>query len=527
MTFAIESGIIQPMHEFTATAWSLLPPFVAIVMAVMTHRVLISLGAGILVGAVLINQFDIQQTLSYLVSIVTLLVWEDGTLNTWNILIILFLCLLGILACLISISGGKRAFTEWALLHVKSQRGARLFTVFLGMFLFIDDYFNTLTVGNISRPLTDAQHVPRAKLAYLVDSVAASICMLCPFSSWGAYIMGIMGGLLLTHQVVEFSALTAFLAIIPMNLYPIFALLMAIAMAYLGWDIFAMKKHYRRAKSGELYDKSKGEILGAIEGLPEYDNGFVYDLIIPIVTLIVATIFSLLFYGYLNIKDEPLTFFALLENTDVALALVSGAIIGLIVTLLLYLNKHLRLKDYGIAIKSGIKAMSPAIYILLFAWTIIQVINELNTGLYLAHLIHEMSLPLAFLPFLLFIVAGITAFSTGTSWGTFGIMLPLAADIVMASQPELLLPAFAAVLAGSVFGDHCSPISDTTILSATGAGANHIDHVITQLPYALLVAGIAGIGFLTLGFLGSALLAFLTSAAAFMICLVAMKYLSR
>ena len=518
---------MHPMVDFTftATAWSMLPPFVAILMAVITHRVLISLGAGILVGAALINQFDIQNTLTYLVSIITLLVWEDGKLNTWNILIILFLCLLGVLACLISISGGKRAFTEWALLHIKSKRGARLFTVFLGMFLFIDDYFNTLTVGNISRPLTDAQHVPRAKLAYLVDSVAASICMLCPFSSWGAYIMGIMGGLLVTHQVLDYSALTVFLAIIPMNLYPIFALLMAIAMAYLGWDIGAMKKHYHRAKSGELYDKSKGAILGVIEGLPEYDNGFVYDLIIPIVSLIIATVLSLLFYGYLNTPDQGL-FFTLLENTDVALALVTGALIGLFVTLILYFNKHLHLKDYGIAIKSGVKAMSPAIYILLFAWTIIQVINELSTGLYLANLIHEVNLSLAFLPLILFLVAGLTAFSTGTSWGTFGIMLPLAADIVMASEPTLLLPAFAAVLAGSVFGDHCSPISDTTILSATGAGANHIDHVITQLPYALLIAAIASIGFLALGFLGSALLALGISAVAFLICLFGMRFFS-
>jgi Na+/H+ antiporter NhaC len=512
---------------FAGTAWSLLPPFVAIVMAVITHRVLISLGTGILVGALLINQFDIQNTFTYLISIISLLVWEDGQLNLWNILIILFLCLLGVLACLISISGGKRAFTEWALLHVKSKRGARLFTVFLGMFLFIDDYFNTLTVGNIARPLTDAQHVPRAKLAYLVDSVAASICMLCPFSSWGAYIMGIMSTLLVTHHIVDYSALTAFLTIIPMNLYPIFALLMAVAMAYLGWDIFAMKKHYHRAKEGELYDKSKGNILGAIEGLHEYDNGFVYDLIIPIVTLIIATVFSLLFYGYVNIGNNPLSFFTLLENTDVALALVTGAAIGLLVTLILYCKKQLHLGDYGSSIKNGVKAMSPAIYILLFAWTIIQVINELNTGLYLAHLIDDINLSLAYLPLLLFLVAGLTAFSTGTSWGTFGIMLPLAADIVMNSDPNFLMPAFAAVLAGSVFGDHCSPISDTTILSATGAGANHIDHVVTQLPYALLIALIAGLGFLVLGFTGSSLLAFMTSSGAFLICLFAMKFLSR
>lgn len=511
---------------FNATVWSLLPPLVAIIMAIITHRVLISLGTGILVGALLINQFDIQNTIAYLGHIIALLVWEDGKLNAWNILIILFLCLLGILASLISISGGKRAFTEWALLHVRTQRGARLFTVLLGIFLFIDDYFNTLTVGNICRPLTDAQQVPRAKLAYLVDSVAASICMLCPFSSWGAYIMGIISTLLVTHHVLELSALTAFLMIIPMNLYPIFALLMALAMAYLGWDIFAMKKHYDRAKSGELFDKDKGAILGAIEGLPEYDNGFVYDLIIPVVALIIGTMGSLLFYGYMNIGLTKPTFFTLLENTDVALALVTGASIGLFTTFILYFNKHLKFKDYGLAIQNGVKAMSPAIYILLFAWTIIQVINELNTGLYLANLIHEVNLSLAFLPLLLFLIAGITAFSTGTSWGTFGIMLPLAADIVMASDSSLLLPAFAAVLAGSVFGDHCSPISDTTILSATGAGANHVDHVITQLPYALIIATIAGIGFLTLGLFGSALLAFIMSSAAFVICLFVMKWLS-
>jgi tetracycline resistance efflux pump len=514
---------------FVATAWSLLPPFVAIVMAVITHRVLISLGAGILVGALLLNQFDIFSTLTYLVSVVTLLVWEDGALNLWNIFIILFLCLLGVLAALISISGGKRAFTEWALLHIKSRRGARLFTVFLGMFLFIDDYFNALTVGNISRPLTDAQHVPRAKLAYLIDSVAASICMLCPFSSWGAYIMGIMGSILITHQLVEFSALTAFLTIIPMNFYPIFALIMAISMAYLGWDIGAMKKHYRAAtERGDLYDKSKGEILGAIEGLPEYDNGYVYDLIIPIVTLIIATVTSLVMYGYFNVPaGQTINFFVMLENTDVALSLVTGASISLIVTLILYLKKRLRLSDYKIALTSGLKAMSPAIYILLFAWSIIHVINELDTGLYLANLIMDIQLNLHFLPFLLFIIAGIAAFSTGTSWGTFGIMLPLAGEIVMSTDPNLLLPAFAAVLAGAVFGDHCSPISDTTILSATGAGANHIDHVVTQMPYALLIASIASIGFLTLGFTGNGLLSLLACCGAFVLCLMGMRFFSQ
>lgn len=513
---------------FVATAWSLLPPFVAIVMAVITHRVLISLGTGILVGALLINHFEIYSTFTYLLSIIGLLVWEDGSFNLWNIFIILFLCLLGILAALISISGGKRAFTEWALLHIRSQRGARLFTVCLGMFLFIDDYFNALTVGNIARPLTDAQQVPRAKLAYLIDSVAASICMLCPFSSWGAYIMGIIGSILITHQMLDTSALTIFLTLIPMNFYPIFALLMALAMAYLGWDIFAMKKHYQRAQQGELYDKSKGAILGAIEGIPEYDNGFVYDLIIPIVTLIIAALSSLLAYGYLNVPaDKPLNFFTMLEHTDVALALVTGAAISLVVTLLLYIKKSLRLSDYKIALTRGIKAMSPAIYILLFAWTIIHVINEMQTGLYLAHLITNIDLNLQFLPFLLFIIAGIAAFSTGTSWGTFGIMLPLAGEIAISTDPQLLLPAFAAVLAGSVFGDHCSPISDTTILSATGAGANHIDHVVTQMPYALLIAGIASVGFLTLGFSGNGIIALMASSMAFIVCLIGMRFLSK
>ncbi len=518
------------MHEstFIATAWSLLPPFVAILMAVVTHRVLISLGAGILVGALLLNQFELYPTLNYLITLASRLVYEDGQINTWNILIVLFLCLLGILASLISISGGKRAFTEWALLHIRSQRGARIFTVLLGMLFFIDDYFNTLTVGNISRPLTDSQNVPRAKLAYLIDSVAASSCILCPFSSWGAYIMGIIGSLFITYSIVDYSALTAFLTIIPMNLYPIFALLMALAMAYLGWDIGAMKKHYQRARQGELYDKNKGAILGAIEGLPEYDNGHVYDLMIPIISLIIATIGALLGYGYLNVPtSQTITVFILLENTDVALALVTGASIGLLITLLLYLKKYLRWQDYKIAATSGIKAMSPAIYILLFAWSIIHIINEMHTGLYLANLLTEINLPLTFLPFLLFVIAGIAAFSTGTSWGTFGIMLPLAAEIVMSTEPTLLLPAFSAVLAGSVFGDHCSPISDTTILSATGAGANHIDHVITQMPYALLIAGIASLGYLALGFTGSVMIALLTSSVAFICCLVGMRFFSR
>ena len=501
---------------------SLIPPVLALVLVILTRRVLISLGAGIIAGALLLNGFDPISSLTQIFTIVAAIFYVDGAINDWELYIIFFLLLLGMLASLIALSGGSRAFGEWALKRVKTRVGAQLVTVVLGIIIFIDDYFNSLTVGNVSRPLTDRHRISRAKLAYLVDSTSAPMCVISPISSWGAYIIAIIGGILMTHSVTQFQALQAFLIIVPMNYYALFAVLLVLAVAWFKLDFGAMKKHERLAiETGEVVDKAKGTPPGENMDVQPVQNGKVRDLVLPIITLIVGTIFFMIITGIQGTEGTA-TLLEIFENTDVAAALVYGGLLGLAAAVILTLMKKVPAKDFGIGLWAGIKSMLPAIYILIFAWTIIEIIGDLGTGAYLATLI-DGTIPLALLPVIIFIVAGAMAFSTGTSWGTFGMMLPIAGDIAATLDITMLLPMLAAVLAGAIFGDHCSPISDTTILSSTGAGSHHIDHVITQLPYALLVALISIVGFLVLGITGSMLIGFIAAFAAFIVTVIVLK----
>ncbi|MEB1808999.1 MAG: Na+/H+ antiporter NhaC family protein [Bacillaceae bacterium] len=501
---------------------SLIPPVLALVLVILTRRVLISLGAGIIAGALLLNGFDPISSLTQIFTIVAAIFYVDGAINDWELYIIFFLLLLGMLASLIALSGGSRAFGEWALQRVKTRVGAQLVTVVLGIIIFIDDYFNSLTVGNVSRPLTDRHRISRAKLAYLVDSTSAPMCVISPISSWGAYIIAIIGGILMTHSVTQFQALQAFLIIVPMNYYALFAVLLVLAVAWFKLDFGAMKKHERLAiETGEVVDKAKGTPPGENMDVQPVQNGKVRDLVLPIITLIVGTIFFMIITGIQGTEGTA-TLLEIFENTDVAAALVYGGLLGLAAAVILTLMKKVPAKDFGIGLWAGIKSMLPAIYILIFAWTIIEIIGDLGTGAYLATLI-DGTIPLALLPVIIFIVAGAMAFSTGTSWGTFGMMLPIAGDIAATLDITMLLPMLAAVLAGAIFGDHCSPISDTTILSSTGAGSHHIDHVITQLPYALLVALISIVGFLVLGITGSMLIGFIAAFAAFIVTVIVLK----
>jgi tetracycline resistance efflux pump len=498
----------QGGEKMENTIYSLLPPLLAILMVVVTRKVLLSLGTGIIAAALLLAEFNVGKTFSIIGDAIKGIFIADGELNTYSLYIILFLLLLGIITAFISISGGSRAFGEWAMRRVKTRVGAQLVGAFLGIIIFIDDYFNALAVGQITRPITDRQKVSRAKLAYIIDSTSAPMCVISPISSWGAYIIALIGTILAAHGVKEYSAFSAFMQIAPMNFYALAALAMVFIVAIRNVEIGPMRVHEERAfNEGVVVDQSKpvpGELK---DDLPTSTKGTVGDLVWPIVALVVGTVGAMMWTGLSAVEGEA-TIFKILENTDVTKSLVTGGLLGLAVALILFVRQAVVLKGvnanvFGKGILEGIKSMLPAIYILVFAWVIVDLIGRLETGTYLAGLVEKSNMNISFLPFLLFIVAGIMAFSTGTSWGSFGILLPIAGDIAAAADISMLLPALAAVLAGAVFGDHCSPISDTTILSSTGAGSNHMDHVMTQLPYALITAAISGVGFLVIGFTGS------------------------
>lgn len=491
---------------------SIIPPIIAIVMVLLTRRVLLSLGSGIIVAVVLVANFSPGKSFVTLWEAITVSFWQwdSSAMNADNINIMLFILLLGVITAFVSLSGGSRAFAEWAVRRIKTKRGAKLLTVCLGIAIFVDDYFNSLAVGQISRPITDHHKISRAKLAYFIDSTSAPICVVSPISSWGAYLIGLLG-IMFSGAAVSYSPLSAFVLMAPMNFYVVSTLAMVFFFAWTNVDFFAMKKHEQlAATTGELYDPKK-EIPGQLkEEFPIHSHGKVRDLVGPILILVVTTLSMMIWTGYqASVADGiSVTIWSIFENTNVPLSLVGGGIAGTAMAAILYSlqmkhNETASSALMGRAFTNGIKAMMPAVLILIFAWGLTDLIDKLDTGLYLSDVVAKANLPIAFLPVIMFVLAGLMAFSTGTSWGSFGILLPIAGKIMLDASPEMLLPALAAVLAGAVFGDHCSPISDTTILSSTGAGCNHIDHVTTQLPYALISALIAAAGYLVLGFTGS------------------------
>ncbi|MGR5061767.1 Na+/H+ antiporter NhaC family protein [Photobacterium sp. DNB22_13_2] len=518
--------------DFSHSAISLLPPLVALGLAILTRRVLVSLGVGVLLGAFLLTDFSVGGTASYIGTTVKGLFIEDGAINSWNMSIVAFLILLGMTTALLTLSGGTRAFAEWAQTKIKSKRGAKLLAAFLGVFIFVDDYFNSLAVGSISRPVTDRFYVSRAKLAYILDSTAAPMCVLMPASSWGAYIITLIGGILASHGVTEYTPLGAFVQLAPMNFYAVFALLMVFVVAWFQIDVGPMKKHELEASHCRGFDEgdsdSRAKDLNDELEIEESKNGRVADLIMPIVTLIVATFFFMIFTGYQALAADGLAFSVLgaFENTDVGMSLVYGGLVGFIAALIPVIRQRIPMADVSSTLWIGAKSMFGAILILLFAWSIGNVISDMATGKYLSTMVEGNISPML-LPAILFLLAGVMAFSTGTSWGTFGIMLPIAGDLAAATDIMLMLPMLGAVLAGSVFGDHCSPISDTTILSSTGARCHHIDHVSTQLPYALSMAVVSTIGFLVLGFTSSLAVSFMTATIAFIVACACLSWLSR
>ena len=503
--------------DYSSSLWSVVPALIALLLAIATRRVLISLSLGIIVGALMLAGGNVLDAVLYLKNSVVSLLYKGGEegFNSNNINIILFLVLLGILTSLLSVSGANQAFANWAQEKVKGRRGAKLMAACLVFVTFIDDYFHSLAVGAIARPVTDKFKVSRAKLAYILDSTAAPMCVLMPISSWGAYIITLIAGLLATHSIAGYTPLGAFVTMSAMNFYAIFSILMVFFVAYFSFDIGSMARFEHNAMSQE--EKSSEQRSSSEAG--------VRDLVLPILALIIGTVTMMLKTGgdALAESGNPFTILGAFENTTVGISLVTGGVASIIVlTLCLLMRRHISVGDYTKAYGSGVKMMSGAILILFFAWTINGVVSDMQTGKYLSSLVAGNISP-AFLPAILFVLASAMAFSTGTSWGTFGIMLPIGAAMAMHSDPSLIIPCLSAVMAGAVCGDHCSPVSDTTILSSTGAQCNHMDHVLSQLPYALLVAAASVIGYLVVGFTESGLLGFITAGIIMLVLIMLFK----
>lgn len=510
------------------TIISLIPPLLMLVLVVLTRRILLSLGTGIIVGALFIHDFHLLDTIKQIWIVFYEIFVSDGALNTGNILLILFLILLGMMTAFLQASGGSRAFGEWMMKRIKTRVGAQLMTGVLGIIIFIDDYFTSLAVGQIARPVTDRRRVSRAKLAYLIDSTSAPVTVISPISSWGAYIIGILGGLFATYGITELTPLSAFIQMIPYNFYALAAIFLVFLVAWLQLDIGPMRKHEKRAiEKGEVLDPNGKNIPGDLgDELDAHQGGKVYHLLLPIVVLVIATVLSMLFTGASAVEGE-VNIFTIFENTNVNLSLFIGGMAAVLLSLVFHLIQSKPRENTIKILVEGTKTMMPAIYILILAWMIGSIIGTLETGAYLAEVVDRVSIDSSFLPLLFFLIAGLMALATGTSWGTFGIMLPIGVEIMIIAEPELLLVTLAAVLAGAVFGDHCSPISDTTILSSTGAGSNMMDHVLTQLPYALLAAGTAIVGYTVIAFSSQLFLALLISLIVLLGCILLLYRMSK
>ncbi|SHM52756.1 Na+/H+ antiporter NhaC family protein [Gracilibacillus kekensis] len=489
------------------TIYSLVPAVLMLILVLLTRRILLSLGTGIIVGALLIHEFDVVKSLQQIWFVFRDIFYSSNGWNLGNIYLLVFLLLLGIMTVIMTASGGSKAFGDWAIEKVKTRRGAQLVPASLGVLIFIDDYFNSLAVGQVSRPLTDRYKISRAKLAYFIDSTSAPITVVTPISSWGAYIIGTLGSIFAASEITEFQPLEAFVRMIPLNMYAFAALLLVFLVALYNFDIGAMRTHETRAKqTGHVVDPLKKTMSADMEAHTRInENGRMKHLLIPIVILVISTVGMMLFTGY-QATEGSATLLTMFENTNVNLSLFVGGLLAVAVAFVFYYLLKGEKQSGLHVIKEGSLSMMPAIYILILAWMIGSIIELIDTGGYLATLVEQFSLNVNYLSLLLFVLAGFMALATGTSWGTFGIMLPIAAQVAIVYDVELVLPAMAAVLAGSVFGDHCSPISDTSILSSTGAGSNHLDHVITQLPYAFISALAAGIGYFVYGLTGGVII---------------------
>ena len=499
--------------NYADSSLSFVVPIITIFLAIVTGRVVVSLLSGALLGALMLNGFSLD-AITYLYLKVKDIFISNGSIDIWTLNIFLFLILLGATTAVLTLNGATSAFATWAHKRINSRRGASLMTVSLGIILFIDDYFNAIGVGAVSRPVTDSFKISRAKLAYLIDSTSAPMVILTPISSWGGYVIALLGTTFAVHNL-DIGPLSAYVQMIPMNFYAILTIVLVLYTAYSEFDIGLMRHHETQAKQGVLFDR-KDEELDDDAHVKEGRNGRAYELFVTIALLVLVTIGALFYTGYLKLVAEGkiFEFVTALEASDVGLALVIGSGSSLFVATLFSFSKESSLKDLAVAIVKGGMTMKEAMIVLTAAWLIGAVIKDIQTGQFIATIVQE-HLHMALLPALIFLLSAIMAFSTGTSWGTFGIMIGITANIAVETDVSLILVLMSAVLSGAVMGDHCSPISDTTILSSIGAKANHIDHVKTQIPYAILSGLASLVGFLVIGYTGSLLLAWIFSTLLF------------
>lgn len=488
VAFAAEEAE-EYVPKLYATGWSLLPPLVAIVLALITKEVYSSLFVGILIGGVFYSGFSFEGTVNH--------VFQGGIISvlsdSYNVGILVFLVILGVMVCMMNKVGGSAAFGEWAKKHIKSRVGAQLATILLGVLIFIDDYFNCLTVGSVMRPVTDKHQISRAKLAYLIDATAAPVCIIAPISSWAAAVSGFVEGE---------DGFSVFIRAIPYNFYALLTIVMMIGITLLKVDYGSMRVHEDNAIKGDIYTTPDRPYADAEKDVVE-GKGKVIDLVLPIILLIICCVIGMIYTGGFFSGTDFVSSFS---QSDASVGLVLGSFFAFIITIVFYVVRRvIKFGECMSCVPDGFKAMVPAILILTFAWTLKAMTDSLGANVFVSELVrtsagHMMN----FLPAIVFLVGCCLAFATGTSWGTFGILIPIVVAVFQGQNETMMIISISACMAGAVCGDHCSPISDTTIMSSAGAQCNHVNHVTTQLPYALTVAAISFVVYIIAGFVQSA-----------------------
>ena len=493
-----------------ATFWSLVPPIVAIALALITKEVYSSLFVGILIGGLLYAGGNPEGTVLH--------VFSDGIVSvlsdSYNVGILIFLVILGSIVAMMNKAGGSAAFGRWASSKIKTPAGAQLATIALGVLIFIDDYFNCLTVGSVMRPVTDKQNVSRAKLAYLIDATAAPICIIAPISSWAAAVAGFVEGE---------DGFSLFIRAIPYNYYALLTIVMMVGMVLMHEEYGPMALHEANARKGDLFTTGNHPYEAMDEEVAEAgDNGHVMDLVIPIFSLIVCCVIGMIYTGGFF---EGADFVTAFSQSDASVGLALGGFFGLVITVVLYMIRRvMKFRDLMACLPEGFKAMVPAILILTFAWSLKAMTDSLGAKEYVAALVKASTGSfVSLLPAIIFLVGCFLAFATGTSWGTFGILIPIVVDAFSATDPQLMIIAISACMAGAVCGDHCSPISDTTIMASAGAQCEHVNHVSTQLPYAITAAAVSCVSYIVAGFVRNVVISLIVAVALMLATLAVIK----
>ncbi len=470
--------------DMYASIWSLLPPVVAIVLALITKEVYSALFIGILIGGFFWSGFHAEKAILH--------VFQDGLVgvltDSYNMGILIFLVILGVMVAMMNKAGGSAAFGRWAKVHIKTRAGAQFATIALGVLIFIDDYFNCLTVGSVMRPITDGHKVSRAKLSYLIDATAAPVCIIAPISSWAAAVTGFVEGE---------DGFSIFIRAIPYNYYAILTIVMMLTLVILNFDYGPMKEHEKNALEGDLFTTEDRPYANAQTDLVS-NKGSVVDLVFPILALIIFCVLGMLYSGGFF---SGTGFVEAFSGSDASVGLMLGSFFALVITIIFYaVRKVLRFTDSMACIPEGFKAMVPAILILSFAWTLKSMTDSLGAAQYVADVMSNAAGSLMhLLPAIIFLVGCFLAFATGTSWGTFGILIPIVVAVFQGTNETMMIISISACMAGAVCGDHCSPISDTTIMASAGGQCNHVNHVSTQLPYAITVAIVSAVTYMIAG----------------------------